>query len=76
MDLAARKYHFIQELANVDESLLDKLEGLLKLYKKQADWADELSDAEIAEIEASISEADKGNLIAHEEVMKIFAKWH
>ena len=76
MDLAARKYHFIQELANVDESLLDKLEGLLKSYKKQADWADELSDEEIAEIEASIAEADKGNLIEHEEVMKIFDKWH
>ena len=76
MDLAARKYHFIQELSNVDESMLDKLENLLHSYKKQADWADELSDEEIKEIEASIAEADKGNLIEHEEVMKIFAKWH
>ncbi|MFP9115044.1 hypothetical protein ACLI1A_13990 [Flavobacterium sp. RHBU_3] len=76
MDLAARKYHFIQELANVDESLMDKLEIVLKSYKKGYDWAYELSEEEIAEIESSIAEADKGNLIPHEEVMKIFDKWH
>jgi len=75
MDLAARKYHFIQELANADENLLDKLEGLLRSYKKQTDWADELSDEEIAEIEEGIAQADSGNFIEHEEVMKLFDKW-
>lgn len=39
------------------------------------DWADELSEDEIAEIEASIAEADKGNLIPHEKVMKMFDEY-
>jgi len=75
MDLAARKYHFIQELANVDESLLDKLEGLLKSYKKEADWADDMSPEELAEIDEGIADIEKGNVFEHEEVMKIFDKW-
>ncbi|MFP9097487.1 hypothetical protein ACLI09_00405 [Flavobacterium sp. RHBU_24] len=75
MDLAARKYHFIQELANADENLLDKLESLLRLYKKQTDWADELSDEELAEIDEGIADIENGNVFEHEEVMKLFDKW-
>jgi len=33
MDLASRKYSFIQELTTVDESLLEKLEKVLKMAK-------------------------------------------
>jgi len=36
MDLAARKYHFIKELFNVDnEGIIDTLEGILKLEKEE-----------------------------------------
>lgn len=74
MNLAVRKYNFIQELANVDESLLEKLELILKASKK--DWYDELSKTEQKEIEIGISQADANDLISHNEVMSKFTKWH
>ena len=36
MNLATRKYNLIQELTTIDESLLEKLELILKTSKK--DW--------------------------------------
>ena len=74
MDLALRKYNFIQELATVDESLLEKLELILKASKK--DWYNELSKREQKEIELGISQADASNFVSHKEVMAKFAKWH
>jgi predicted transcriptional regulator len=74
MDLAARKYHFIKQLENVDEKLLEKLEALVALSKKD-DWFLSLSKEEQDEIEDGIKEADNGTLEQHESVMKIFDKW-
>nr|WP_315153049.1 hypothetical protein [uncultured Flavobacterium sp.] len=74
MNLAARKYNFIQELSNVDESLLDKLELLVKASKK--DWYSELSEQEKEEIEIGISQADNNELVSHSAVMDKFKKWH
>ena len=74
MDLAARKYSFIQELTTVDESLLEKLEKFLKANKK--DWFSELSTEEQAEIEIGIKQADNNEFVSHETVMGKFAKWH
>ncbi|WP_269226462.1 hypothetical protein [Flavobacterium eburneipallidum] len=74
MDLAARKYSFIQELATVDESLLEKLEKILKDNKK--DWFNELSTEEQVEIEIGIKQADNNEFVNHETVMGKFAKWH
>lgn len=74
MNLATRKYNFIQELSNVDESLLEKLELLVKASKK--DWYSELSEEEKEEIEIGISQADNNDLVSHSKVMDKFAKWH
>ena len=74
MDLAARKYNFIQELATVDEILLEKLEKFLKANKK--DWVSELSTEEQTEIEIGIKEADNNEFVSHKTVMNKFAKWH
>lgn len=74
MDLSARKYNFIQELITVDESLLEKLETILKANKK--DWFSELSSEEQAEIEIGIKQADNNELVSQETVMNKFAKWH
>jgi len=73
MNLAARKYNFIQELSNVDENLLEKLELLLKASKK--DWYSELSAEEKEEIKIGISQADNNELVSHSTVMDKFAKW-
>jgi hypothetical protein len=74
MNLATRKYNFIQELSNVDENLLEKLELLVKASKK--DWYSELSEEEREEIEIGISQADNNDLVSHSTVMDKFKKWH
>ncbi|MCD0468317.1 MULTISPECIES: hypothetical protein [unclassified Flavobacterium] len=75
MDLEARKYQFIQKLVKVeDESVLEKLE--LILNANQNDWFDELSDSEKVEIQIGLDQAEKGEFVSHEEVMKRFSKWH
>lgn len=74
MDLATRKYNFIQELSGVDENLLEKLELLVKASKK--DWYSELSAQEKEEIEIGITQADNDELVSHSTVMDKFKKWH
>ena len=74
MDLAARKYNFIQELTTIDENLLEKLEIILKTSKK--DWFAELNIEEKLEIELGLKQADNDEFISHETVMNKFAKWH
>ncbi len=74
MNLAIRKQNFIQELSNVDESLLEKLELLIKASKN--DWYGELSEEEKKEIEIGISQADNNEFVNHSTVMDKFSKWH
>jgi predicted transcriptional regulator len=74
MNLAARKYNFIQELTSIDESLLEKLEIILKTSKK--DWFEDLSSEEKQEIEIGLKQAENDEFISHETVMNRFAKWH
>ena len=74
MDLAARKYNFIQELTTIDENLLEKLEIILKTSKK--DWFTDLNIEEKLEIELGLKQADNDEFISHETVMNKFAKWH
>lgn len=75
MDLAARKYNFIQELTKVDETILEKLEKVLKASLRKTDWYNQLSEQEISEIEIGINQADHSEFKSHDEVMKKFEKW-
>ena len=50
-------------------TVLAKVEAVFK-KEKGADWWDEISDSERAAIEEGLAEADRGELIPHEEVMK------
>ncbi|WP_329806970.1 hypothetical protein [Flavobacterium facile] len=74
MDLATRKYNFIQELIHIDEKLFEKLEKLLKSNKK--DWHNELSSDELKEIENGLNDAKNEEFISNEKVMNKFSKWH
>lgn len=73
MNLATRKYNFIQELTTIDESLLEKLEIILKTSKK--DWFTDLDSDEKLELEIGLKQAENDEFISHETVMNRFAKW-
>jgi hypothetical protein len=74
MNLATRKYNFIQELTTIDENLLEKLEIVLKTNKK--DWFDDLNVEERNEIEIGLQQANNDEFLDHQNIMKKFDKWH
>ena len=59
-----------------DSDILNAVKTLLKgKTARQDDWWDTISDEERAEIEEGVSEADRGEVIPHEEVMEKYSKW-
>ena len=59
-----------------DSNILSAVKTLLTgKTAKQEDWWNTISDEERAEIEQGISEADRGEVISHEEVMGKYTKW-
>jgi len=56
------------------ESLLAKLKIVFE--EEQVDWWSEMSKEEQEEIKTGLDQADKGNYVANETVMKCFDKWH
>jgi predicted transcriptional regulator len=70
MNLQAKKLELVQMILNTEKpSVLAKVEAVFK-KEKGADWWDELGEDQKAELEESLAEADRGELIPHEEVMK------
>jgi thiamine pyrophosphate-dependent acetolactate synthase large subunit-like protein len=70
MNLQAKKLELVQLIINTKKPLtLKKVEDILK-KEEESDWWDEISEAERQSIEKGLAEADRGELIAHEEVMK------
>ena len=68
-NLKADLHHLIDNTN--EESILKAIKTiLLKQNESSTDWADDLSDTLRSELEESISEADEGKTISHEEAMK------
>lgn len=59
--------------AEQNPSVLEALRTLLT--RPQEDWWDSISAIERAQIEQGIAEADKGEFISHQEVMKNPKSW-
>ncbi len=76
MDLATRKYNFIQELTMVDETIMLHLEKVLKEIKKEHDWYEKLDSDEKDEIEIGIQQANENEFVSNDEVMSKFSIWH
>lgn len=69
MNLQAKKLEIVQLVLNAKKpAVLNKVEDILK--KEESDWWDEISETERHAIEQGLAEADRGELISHEEVMK------
>ena len=70
MNLQAKKLELVQMILNTEKpTVLAKVEAVFK-KEKGADWWDEISEAERNAIEEGLAEADRGELIPHEKVMK------
>jgi predicted transcriptional regulator len=74
IELRADLHNMIDKIS--DSDVLNAVKTLLSgKADKQADWWDTISEDERAEIELGLSEADRGELIPHEEVMAKYKKW-
>jgi len=59
-----------------DSNILNAVKTLLSSKSvSQADWWDTISKEERAEIEQGLAEADRGEVIPHEEVTVKYKKW-
>lgn len=74
MDIQIEKLRLIEWLIGVND--IKTINELLALKNTtEADWWDEISSEERAEIEEGLLQADKGEVISHEEVKEKYKKW-
>jgi len=74
MDIQTDKLRLIQWLAGLtDPGTIKEFVTLKK--SKEVDWWDEISDEERGEIEKGLAQANRGEVIPHEEVIAKFKKW-
>ena len=73
MGLTAKKLDIIGWITNLnDEDILDKIESL---RKQEDDWWDAIGEDEKTEILEGLSQLDRGESVAHEQVMAKYKKW-
>jgi hypothetical protein len=73
MGLAAKKLDIIGWITNLnDEDILDKIDSL---RKQEDDWWDTIGEDEKTEILEGLSQLDRGESVAHEQVMAKYKKW-
>jgi hypothetical protein len=74
MDIQAEKLQLIEWLARLNNTAT--LKRFITLKKEQEkDWWDTLSTEEKSEIEEGLAQADRGEVVSHEEVMAKYKKW-
>lgn len=75
MNIETTKLELMQLLLQTQkESLLAKLKKVFD--EEQTDWWDEMTEEEQQEIKTGLSQADKGEHLSNDTVMKRFDKWH
>jgi hypothetical protein len=72
MDLATRKYNFIEHLVNVDENLFVKLEALLATQDSSNNISLKQYNIELTHADFRI---ENGEFYTGEEVLKIANQW-
>lgn len=74
MDIQAEKIRLIQWIAGLND--INTLNEFISLKKQiEIDWWDQISDEERNEIKEGLSQADRGEVSAHEKVMAKYKKW-
>lgn len=73
MGLAAKKLDIISWITSLkDENVLNRIK---LLRKGEDDWWDTIGEDEKAEILEGLSQLDRGESVAHEQVMAKYKKW-
>lgn len=73
-ELRKKLHAYIDEIA--DETQLEMLNEAAEAYAtKQTDILDLLTPEQLKRLEESITQADEGKIITHEEAMKISLQW-
>jgi len=74
MDIQAEKLSLLQTIMETnDAGLIMDVKSFLTSRKQ--DWFDELNDDQKNDVLTGLSEADRGETISHDEVVKLFSKW-
>lgn len=74
MNIQAEKLNLLQTIMNTnDEGLIMDVKAFLS--GRKADWFDELSDERQKDVMEGLAEADRGETVAHAEVVKLSGKW-
>ncbi|MFI5159706.1 MAG: hypothetical protein ACHQHN_00445 [Sphingobacteriales bacterium] len=74
MDIQAEKLNLLQTIMETnDAGLIMDVKSLLTSRKD--DWFDELSSDQKNDILTGLAEADRGETVSHDDVVKLFAKW-
>lgn len=58
-----------------DEETLHMLNDAMAAYATEVDTNDELTPEQLQDLDRSLEEADRGEFISHEEVMKMSREW-
>lgn len=61
-------------IAVADEKSLRMVQAILEIEQEQ-DWWDTMPDNVRKSVELAIKESDEGNVVPHEEVMKMYRQW-
>jgi predicted transcriptional regulator len=63
-----------QYIDTADEKVVKMIHAMLEVDAEN-DWWDEMPDNVKADVEAALAEAERGELIPHEEIKKRYSKW-
>ena len=69
MRLEVKRY-----IDTADEKVVKMMHAMLEVNADE-DWWESMPDNVKADVEAALSESDKGELIPHEEIKKRYQKW-
>ena len=78
MDVQGLKLTLMQKLLSSDNaSVLERMNVLYDSFvrNESSDWWDEISEEERAEIEEGMAQAERGELLSHEQVMANPKQW-
>ena len=73
-DIKAMRKEVKEYINHADDRMVRAIHAMLEA-DQEGDWWDEISDAQKASIERGIKDMEQGNIIEHEEMVKLYSRW-